>query len=372
MELFHSHAKLEVWGDAQLREYRQMRRDSGSISFNPQFSFENYVTGSSNEIALKIAVTAAENPGQEVYNPLFLYGPAGVGKTHLLYAVANRVLEKTPESQVVYIRGDQFTVELINAIRNGKTDDFKRKYRQADVLLVDDIQFIAGKEATQEEFFHTFNALFEHKKQIILSADRRPSEMAQLEDRLCDRFGEGILVGIAPPDYETRLSIIRSKAKRLNLDLDEQTIKYLASDLTDNVRQIEGALKKIRAFRDLSGMELTLGNVVRTVEDISSVKSKAAVTPEQIIRQVCKYYGIQEAALKGPQKSKGIALPRQIAMYLIRDKLKMNYVDIGKLMSRDHGTVLHSVRKVEQELANPDGKLNAAIQDILSGIEQCI
>jgi len=367
--LFHLQAKVEVWGDRELRAYRQQSRPTGSVFFNPQFSFDNYVSGQSNQIAVKIARAAAEDPGQVVYNPLFLYGPPGVGKTHLQYAIANRVLQKFPDKKVVCVRGDQFTNELISAIRAGETAEFKEKYRQADILLVDDIQFIAGKEATQEEFFHTFNALYEQGKQIVMTADRKPTEMTTLEDRLQSRFGAGILVAIEAPDYATRLSIIRAKAAGLSLELSEEVISYLAEHLTDNVRQIEGALKKIRAFRDLDNMALTLPNIARTVADVRGAESRLPITPALILRNVCRYYGISQETLKGPQKSKGVAEPRQIAMYLMRKLLNLSFPDIGKEMGRDHGTVHHAVKKIQVSLTMDDGRLEGIVQDILANME---
>ena len=369
-KLFQIDARLEVWGDSELRAFREKRRTGDPICFNPQFSFGSYVTGESNRIAVRIAQAAADDPGQEVYNPLFIYGPTGVGKTHLLYAIANRTMECHPELKVVYVRGDQFTNELIHAIGEGTTADFKQRYRyEADVLLVDDIQFIAGKERTQEEFFHTFNELYAHKKQIVMSADRKPSDMATLEDRLRSRFGEGILVGISVPDPNTRQSIIRAKAERLGLELDGETVAYLTDRLRDNVRQIEGALKKLRAFRDLGALELTLPNVIRTVEDIVTGDAAMVVTAPAVIRQVCRYFGVDEEKLKGPQKSKNIALPRQIAMYLTRQLVGMSYIDIGKVFQRDHGTVHHAVKKVEEELNRKDSMLEGIIQEIISNID---
>ena len=254
------------------------------------------------------------------------------------------------------------------------TAEFKNKYRHGvDVLLIDDIQFIAGKESTQEEFFHTFNQLYECKKQILMTADRKPGDMVTLEDRLRGRFGEGIMVGISVPDPDTRISIIRAKAKKLLLDFDEETIHYLADNLTDNVRQIEGALKKVRAYRDLGALELTRENIARTIEDVCTSDSKMPITPSIIIRNVTRYYGIDEDSIRGPQKSKGVAEPRQIAMYLIRKLVKMSFSDIGKEFGgRDHGTVHHSVKKVEAALKLKDNRLDGVIQDITSNIENTI
>jgi len=370
-DLFHIHVKLVVWGDKELHAYRQMRKEINPVFFNPQFTFDSFVTGKSNQIAVEIARAAAEDPGSACYNPLFFYGPPGVGKTHLLYAIANHLQAVHPDKRVVYIRGDQFTNELVNAIKNGTTRQFKDKYRvDIDVLLVDDIQFIAGKESTQEEFFHTFNALYESSRQIVMTADRKPSDMATLEKRLCSRFDISILVGISPPDEDTRVSIIRSKARSLQLPLDEEIIAFIAANLTDNVRQIEGALKKVRAFRDLGSMELTLPNVARTIQDFCSGNTRMPVSAAMVIRNVCRYFGIDEQALKSSQKSRNIAEPRQIGMYLAHKFTKLNYTEIGREFGgRNHSTVLHSISKIEQRLQSKDKQLEGVIQDIISNME---
>ena len=309
-DLFRMEAELVVWGDSELKSYRSERSAKSMWSYNPQFCFENYIAGSSNPIPLKASRHVAEHPGDSVYNPLYLYGAPGVGKTHLLYAIANHISQHAPETNVVYVKGEQFTNELIQAIMNGSTMAFKKKYREADVLLVDDIQFIAGKESTQEEFFHTFNHLFEHRKQIVITSDRKPVEMATLEDRLKGRFGVGVTIGIAPPDETTRELIIRDKAEKLGLKLDEPTVRCISGMLCDNVRQIEGGLRKIRAYHDLSGMDLTRDNIERTIADVRTAQTAAPVTPELVVRYVCRYYGIEEAQLKSQLRSKNISEPR--------------------------------------------------------------
>ncbi len=371
-DLFHKEVKLEVWGDAELREYRQQKKDDNPIFFNKQFTFDSFVSGQCNDLAVKVAKAASANPGQDLYNPLFIYGPPGVGKTHLLYAVANNVIANLPNQKVIYIHADQFTNELVRSIMDGKMEEFKNKYRTVDVFLIDDIQFIAGKSSTQEEFFHTFNVLFEHKKQIVMTADRRPGELATLEERLQSRFGSGIMVGITPPDKQMRLEIIRAKATRLNLILSEDVVSYMADNLTDNVRQIEGALKKVRAFHELTGMELSLTNVSRTIEDICVGELKMPVTASLVIRNVCKYYGVTEETLKGSQRSRGVAEPRQVAMYLIRRLVNESFSNIGKLFERDHGTVHHAVKKVEDTLKLKGNPLDGVLQDIISNIENTV
>ena len=370
-ELFHLDVKFEIWGDRELHAFMEKKNGQDPFFLNPHLNFDTYVTGDANQMAVKIAQAAANDPGNEIYNPLFFYGPPGVGKTHLLYAIANHIHTLWPDKKVVYIRGDQFTTELVTAIQTGKTAEFKKKYRQdLDVFLIDDIHFIAGKESTQEEFFHTFNQLYEHRKLVVMTADRKPGDMATLEDRLRGRFGEGIMVAIAPPDRQMRVDIIQEKAKQLQLELDEQIIAYLADNLTDNVRQIEGSLKKVRAYKELAGMELTVHNVARTIQDICTASAPPRVTTGLIIRNVCRYYGMDEDALKGPQKSKGIAEPRQIAMYLMRKLLNMSFSNIGKEFGdRDHGTVHHAVKKVEAVIRCQGHPLAGVIDDITANIE---
>ena len=369
-ELFHIDAELVVWGDGEFREYREQHRSTAPVKFNTQFSFASFISGASNRMAMRIAQATAQEPGQDIYNPLFIYGPSGVGKTHLLYAMANHILEHHPGLKVMYVSGEHFTNDLIQALRVGDMAEFKKRYRrEADVFLVDDIHFIAGKNSTQDEFFHTFNELYAHKKQIVMTADRRPSDMSTLEDRLRTRFGQGILVGIDQPDSDTRLSIIRAKAKQLELELDEDTVAYLADRLQDSVRQIEGALKKLRVFKNLGEQDLSLPAVMRTVEDIITTQTQTAITAPMVLRQVCKYFAVDEDKLKGSQRSRNIAHPRQVLMYLLRTQVGMSLEDIGKLLHRDHGTVHHAVKKVEGELTRGDHSLKEAIEKITSNLE---
>ena len=266
------------------------------------------------------------------------------------------------------IKGEQFTTELITAIRDGTTALFREKYRRADVLLVDDIQFLAGKEATQEEFFHTFNALFESGKQIVLTADRKPGEMATLEERLRSRFGVGVTVRLNPPDPETRLLITKAKAAQLGLPLGDEGIAYIAENFTDSVRHIEGALKKLRAYRDLAGLSLTPENIQKTLADMCSAQVAPAVTPALILRNVCKYYDVAETALKGPQRSRNISEPRQVAMYLMRQLLHMSQDDIAREFSRDRTTVIHALNQVEKKISSQEGKLELILHNLTSNI----
>ena len=342
------------------------------MEFNPDFTFDSFIVGGSNRIAHGAAVAVAKQPGY-TYNPLFLYGPPGVGKTHLLYAIANEIRRKNPDVNIVYIRGDQFTIDLVDAIRTGKNIEFRSKYREADLFLVDDIQFIAGKETTQEEFFHTFNKLYEEHKQIVLTSDRKPDDMLTLEERLRSRFLWGLTVDINPPDYETRMAIVKDKAEKMGLDLKEDVCNFIASNITNNVRQIEGTMKKIIAYRDLDNMPMDLPNISRAIGDMIKTEGSALPTPNLIISQVCKFYNVDEAVLRGTQRTKGIAEARQVAIYLVRQLTKLSTPDIGQEFGgRDHTTVLHSINKVDTELKNKNVTMQNTIRDITANINSVL
>ena len=366
-EIFNSEAKLDVFGDEELDAYRSKGKKPTSMDFNPQFSFENFVVGPSNRFAHGAAIAVSNNPGQ-VYNPLFIYGPPGVGKTHLLYAIANGIRSNNPDANIVYIKGDQFTIELIAAIQSGKNIEFRNKYREADLFLIDDIQFIAGKESTQEEFFHTFNKLYEEHKQIVMTADRKPSDMLTLEDRLRSRFEWGLIADIQPPDYETRMAIIKNKATSLGMELPDDVCNYIANNVTNNVRQIEGTVKKIMAYRDLNNMPLDLPHISRAIDDMFKSEGNALPTPSLIISQVCKFYSIDEATLRGTQRNKGTVEARNVAIYLIRKLTNLSTPDIGEEFGKDHTTMMYSIRKVESALKSGDTNLQNHIRDITANI----
>ena len=370
-DIFNSDARLMVFGDEELNTFRSRGKQITSMDFNPQFTFDNFVVGPSNRFAHGAAIAVSKNPGS-AYNPLFIYGPPGVGKTHLLYAIANGIRKDNPNANIVYIKGDQFTNELIAAIQSGKNIEFRSKYREADLFLIDDVQFIAGKESTQEEFFHTFNKLYEEHKQIVMTSDRKPSDMLTLEDRLKTRFEWGLLADIQPPDYETRMAILKNKAKHLGLNLSDDVCNYIAINVTNNVRQIEGTVKKIMAYRDLNNMPLDLPNISRAIDDMFKSEGNALPTPSLIISQVCKFYSVDEVVLRGTQKNKGTAEARQVAMYLIRKLTNLSLPDIGKEFARDHSTVLYAIRKVEVALKNGDSHTQNNIRDITANINSCL
>ena len=370
-EIFNSDAKLVVFGDEEMTAYKTKGKTPTSMDFNPQFSFENFVVGPSNRFAYSAAMAVSKNPGQ-VYNPLFLYGPPGIGKTHLLYAIANGIRKQNPDVNIVYIKGDEFTNELIAAIQSGKNIEFRNKYREADLFLIDDVQFIAGKESTQEEFFHTFNKLYEEHKQIVMTADRKPSDMMTLEDRLRTRFEWGLLADIQPPDYETRMAILKSKISKVGLELDDDVCNSIAINITNNVRQIEGTVNKILAYWELNNMPLDLNNISRAIDDMFKADGNTLPTPSLIISQVCKFYNVDEMILRGSQRTKNVAEARQIAMYLIRKLTNLSLPDIGQQFAKDHTTVLHSIRKVELELKKGDTSLQNNIRDITANINSCL
>ena len=370
-EIFDSDAKLIVFGEKELNAYKNRGKMTTSMDFNPQFTFDNFVVGPSNRMAHSAAIAVSNTPGQ-VYNPLFIYGPPGVGKTHLLYAIANGIRKGNPNANIVYIKGDQFTNELVDAIRNGKNIEFRSKYREADLFLIDDVQFIAGKESTQEEFFHTFNKLYEEHKQIVMTSDRKPSDMATLEDRLRTRFEWGLTMDIQPPDYETRMAILKNKARQLGLDLSDDVCNYIAINVTNNVRQIEGTVKKILAYRDLNNMPLDLPNISRAIDDMFKSEGNALPTPSLIISQVCKFYSVDETVLRGTQRNRGVAEARQMSMYLIRKLTNLSLPDIGNEFAKDHTTVLHAIRKVETALKTGDVTMQNSVRDITANINSCL
>ena len=371
LEMFQSKAKLRVLDDEELQKY-QNKDTRVVMDINPSFTFENFVVGPTNNLAYNAAQAVVDRAGL-VYNPLFIYGPPGVGKTHLLHAIANGIYAKNPDAKIVNIKGEQFTNELLDAIRTGDNITFRSKYREADLFLIDDIQFIAGKEVTQEEFFHTFNALHENGRQIVLTSDRKPSDMLTLQARLQSRFESGLMADIQPPDYETRMAIIKNKAMHLGLELPADVCDYIAVNITNNVRQLEGTVKKIMAYRDLNNMPLDLPNVSRAISDMFKTgEGNTLPTPDLIISQVCKFYSVDEATLRGTQKNRGTVEARQVAVYLMRKLTNLSTPEIGKELNRDHATILYSVKQVEQKLAKNDTDMQNHIRDITANINSCL
>ncbi|MGO5023582.1 chromosomal replication initiator protein DnaA [Lawsonibacter sp. LCP25S3_G6] len=366
-ELFSADFEVIVLTEGELDAAKETPKQSDFLPGTEEYTFDRFVVGSSNKFAHAAARAVADNPGQS-YNPLFIYGESGLGKTHLLYAIAHTVHERRPDYKVVYIKGDTFTNELIHAIREGRNQEFREKYRGADIFLMDDVQFIAGRDSTQEEMFHTFNTLYELKKQIVFTSDRPPKEMLRLEDRLKTRFEWGLLADIQRPDYETRMAIIKNKAIRMGMELPDFLIQLIAENITANVRQLEGTVNKIMAYQDLIGDSLDKNTVIRAVKDIFKEKSDILPTADVIIDEVCKFYNIEPATLRGQGRSKDISLARQIAMYLIRQMVGTSLKDIGKEFdNRDHSTVLNSLSRIES-LVKTDPEKAEIIKDITTNI----
>ena len=366
-ELFSADLEVLVLGEEDLSSFTGEKQTNDFLPGTEDYTFERFVVGSSNKFAHAAARQVADAPGKS-YNPLFIYGESGLGKTHLLYAIAHTVHQKHPDYKIVYIKGDTFTNELIQAIREGRNQEFREKYRGADIFLMDDVQFIAGRDSTQEEMFHTFNSLYEGKKQIVFTSDRPPKEMMRLEDRLKTRFEWGLLIDIQPPDYETRMAIIKNKAIRMGVDLPNPVLEYIAENITANVRQIEGTVNKIMALRELEGNDVDSSTVVRAVRDMFKDKSDILPSSDVIIREVCKFYNIEEHALRGQSRVKDTAVARQVAMYLIRSQTHLSLNEIGREFdNRDHTTVLHAIKRVEKMMKD-DADLTEIIKDIKANI----
>ena len=353
-ELFSADFDVKVLGEGE-KESLSKPKDNVFLPGTEEYTFDKFVVGSSNKFAYAAARSVADEPAKS-YNPLFIYGESGLGKTHLLYAIAHSIHEKYPDYRIVYIKGDSFTNELIAAIREGRNQEFREKFRSADIFLMDDVQFIAGRESTQEEMFHTFNTLYEAGRQIVFTADRPPKEMLRLDDRLKTRFEWGLPVDIQPPDYETRVAIIKNKAIRRGMNLPEPVLQYIADNITSNVRQIEGTVNKILAFQELMGESVDVDTVIRAVRDMCKDKADFLPSPDVIIEEVCKFYNIENSALRGQGRTKDTALARQIAMYQIRRMTNLSLKEIGKEFdNRDHTTVMHSIDRVEKLIkSNPE------------------
>ena len=349
-DLFSAEFKLTILAGDELDSYISETKTDDTLPEVAGFTFDNFVVGPSNKYAHAAAIAVAENPGK-LYNPLFIYGNSGLGKTHLLLAIGSAIHAKNPKAKIVYVKGDDFTNDLVHAIQVGGGEDLRAKYRSADLLLMDDIQFIAGKKQTQEEFFHTFNTLYESGRQIVLTSDRPPREMTQLEDRLQTRFEWGLMVDVAPPDFETRLAIIKNKAALLGVQLPDDISSFIAENLTANVRQIEGALNKLLAYRDLLGNQVDGEAVSRAVKDMLKKYNEFVPSPSLIIEYICRYYDVDEEQVRGQGRKRDLMEARQTAMYLIRRMTNLSLNDIGKEFGdRDHTTVLHSLDQVEKKM----------------------
>ncbi|NLO22168.1 MAG: chromosomal replication initiator protein DnaA [Syntrophomonadaceae bacterium] len=325
---------------------------SSNSSLNMKYNFDSFVVGNSNRFAHAACYAVAESPSK-AYNPLFIYGGVGLGKTHLMQAIGHQILRKHPHYTVMYVSSEKFTNDLISSIKDDNTPGFRNRYRSMDVLLIDDIQFLAGKERTQEEFFHTFNTLHESNKQLVISSDRPPRNIPTLEDRLRSRFEWGLITDIQPPDLETRIAILRKKAQSENLNVPYDILDYIANSIDSNIRELEGALIRLVAYATISNKPLNMSTVMEALKDILPPPSPKKITIESIQKEVSSYYGLGLRELVSKKRNKHISYPRQIAMYLCRKLTDASYPQIGEQFGgRDHTTVMHANDKIEKEIAN--------------------
>ncbi|HWH37644.1 MAG TPA: chromosomal replication initiator protein DnaA [Candidatus Limnocylindrales bacterium] len=323
--------------------------EGGTLNLNARYTFRNFIVGSANRLAHAASLSVAERPGQ-AYNPLFLYGGVGLGKTHLMHAIGNQVIARFPRKRVVYATSEKFTNEFITSIQQGRIDDFRARYRRIDLLLIDDIQFIADKERTQEEFFHTFNAIHEDGKQIVLSSDRPPKLITTLEERLRSRFEWGLIADLTAPDLETRIAILRAKAEEHSMAIGSDVLEFIARKVASNIRELEGALNRIVAYAAMGGMPISIELAQAVLSNVLYNPKRRLATPERIAQVVADYYGVELEALKGQKRDRAIVTPRQIAMYLMRAETDVSLLRIGQeLGGRDHSTVLHACDKIDKE-----------------------
>jgi chromosomal replication initiator protein len=357
--------------DFAARRARRHNASQTTPALNPKYTFAEFVVGSGNRLAHAACLAVAEHPGHQ-YNPLFIYGGVGLGKTHLLHAIAHDVLAM-PGARVVYVSSETFTNELIDSIRQRRGEEFRNKYRHCDVLLIDDIQFIAGKESTQEEFFHTFNAIHGANGHLVLSSDRPPKAIPTLEDRLRSRFEWGLIADVQPPDLETRIAILQAKCAKLDVDVPADVLAYIAHKVQSNIRELEGTLNRVVAHATLSQQSVTAEGAVAALADVTADTARRAVRPESVLEAVTRYYNVSLLDLQGKARDKRVVGPRQVAMYLLREETPLSLPDVGALLGgRDHTTVMHGVHKVSGEI-DQDGRLRTdvrAVRDLLYDLEK--
>ena len=365
-DIFACDFDLLVLAGDEVNDFELKKKSENSLPEMDGYTFDNFIVGSSNKFAHAAAIAVAENPGK-AYNPLFIYGNSGLGKTHLLLAIGQEIHSRSPEKSIAYIKGDEFTNQMVKSLRENKAEEFRTKYRNVSLFLVDDIQFIAGKQGTQEEFFHTFNNIYEAGNQIVITSDRPPMEMAQLDDRLRTRFEWGLMADIQPPDLETRMAITRNKAAQLGLILSDDAVEYIATNITSNIRQLEGVIKRLTAYKEILDDVITIDSVKRAIKDVIRIGTYTP-TPDIIIRETARYYSLKEEDLRGQNRSKNMTTARQVSMYLMRSLTGLSLKDIGThYEDRNHATVLSSIRKVEQLLKN-DPSMAGTVRDITSNI----
>jgi chromosomal replication initiator protein len=336
---------------------------------NARYTFDRFIVGSSNRLANAACMAVAENPAM-AYNPLFLYGGVGLGKTHLLHAIGNYALDRDPEINVLYVSSEKFTNDLINSIRRQQTEEFRIRYRNIDILLIDDIQFIAGKESTQEEFFHTFNTLHSAGKQLVISSDRPPKAILTLEERLRSRFEWGLIVDVQTPDLETRTAILRAKAEQMSTHIPPEVIDFLAHRIQSNIRELEGCLNRVAAYAQMYGTQVSVEVATAALTELLDTSRRKRITSDAILREVADFYGVDLRAMQGRGRSRNIVIPRQVAMYLLREETDASLMDIGQLLGgRDHTTVIYGCEKIGEEI-NADSRLRQEVVSIRDRLYQ--
>lgn len=376
--ILYDYLKIEINIDFVLQQDipKILNKNKKSFSYindhhtyiNDKYTFETFVVGNSNRFAHAAALAVADSPAKS-YNPLFIYGGVGLGKTHLMHAIGNHILKNERLLRVLYITSEKFTNEMINSIRDDKTEEFRNKYRNVNILLIDDIQFLAGKERTQEEFFHTFNTLYEANKQIIISSDRPPKDIPTLEDRLRSRFEWGLITDIQPPDFETRTAILRKKAQLENLDIADEILTYIANKINSNIRELEGALIRVMAFSSLNNEEITIELTETILKDVFPENKPRQITASLIQKIVAAQFNLKPDDLKAKNRARNISFPRQIAMYLTRTMTDLSLPKIGDLYGgRDHTTVIHALEKITTEMNN-DPNLSNIIEELINNIK---
>lgn len=366
-EIFGPGIKIEIIVPEEKDASLNTKSESTPSSNFFEYTFENFIVGSSNKFAHAAALAVASHPAG-AYNPLFIYGNSGLGKTHIISAISNQVKKTNPKFKTAYVKGDDFTIELIDSIKNGTTAQFRQKYRETDLLLVDDIQFIAGKDSTQEEFFHTFNALYENKKQIVLTSDRPPKEIKTLEDRLRTRFEWGLIADIQPPDYETRIAIVQRKAELVGVNIPEEVCEYIAQKLTTNIRQLEGIVKNLKADLLLKNIKPNLANAQSNISKILNNDNPPEITVEKIIEEVARTFEVSSEEILSSKRSANISLARQITIYVIREITQMPLVNIGQQVgNRDHSTVVYAIKKAEETIKKRPS-IASMVEDIIKNV----
>ena len=360
--------EIPVKNKIEEQKNKDLSPEKLNSTLNNKYTFESFVIGNSNRFAHAASLAVSEVPGK-TYNPLFIYGGVGLGKTHLMHAIGQKIKENNSKSNILYISSEKFTNELINSIRDGSTEKFRQKYRNIDCLLIDDIQFLAKKEHTQEEFFHTFNTLYDANKQIVISSDRTPKEIPTLESRLISRFEWGLVADVQPPDIETRIAILRKKILNENIDIDNEILFFIASKIENNIRELEGALLKVIAYSSLGNIPITMNSAKEALKNIIDIKNDKNISIETIQEIICEYYKIKKEELLAKKRTKNIVYPRQIAMYLCRELTDESLPRIGEMFGgRDHTTVIHAVEKISKALEK-DSELNNDIKYFINNLK---